>query len=330
MELCRAYDLNPLLQLELQHAFTSCHSNSFINPRQNKEQRLQVTKTAYESQFINVSIRDKVKLEKLRVVKVVHAFIHRRMFIFYQKPQMFSDLSKMLVDTFNFKQMAMNVTMSADTTQDQEFLEPLVCSDVLFALLNYVLNQTEPIVYGFTRESRKFNTDIGMRRENERMEVITRACIAKEMTIELQQEIGNKKELLEQMIEQSHFHGVNLHENALKTRHLICRLDVQVSMMKKSAMIIDLALEKFAQQIDNSIQKYNKDLNNVMKLFTFIAISFLPQVVVGSLWGMNCPVPFMTTLDPEKDTINAWLGIVGTACFFTVIAFGYFKHVKYI
>lgn len=40
--------------------------------------------------------------------------------------------------------------------------------------------------------------------------------------------------------------------------------------------MIDLALEKFAQLIDNDIQNYNKELNNVMKVFTFIAVSFLP------------------------------------------------------
>ena len=47
-------------------------------------------------------------------------------------------------------------------------------------------------------------------------------------------------------------------------------------MMQKSAAMIDLALEKFAQLIDNDIQIYNKELNNVMKVFTFIAVSCLP------------------------------------------------------
>ena len=80
-----------------------------------------------------------------------------------------------------------------------EKCEPLVCSDIIFALLNDAFNRTEPIVYGFTIEARKFNTDIDKRKENERVEVIGRACIAKEMTIELLQEIQNKVELLEQM-----------------------------------------------------------------------------------------------------------------------------------
>lgn len=78
-----------------------------------------------------------------------------------------------------------------------EKCEPLVCSDIIFALLNDAFNRTEPIVYGFTIEARKFNTDIDKRKEDERVEVIGRACIAKEMTIELLQEIQNKVELLE-------------------------------------------------------------------------------------------------------------------------------------
>lgn len=78
-----------------------------------------------------------------------------------------------------------------------EKCEPLVCTDIIFALLNDAFNRTEPIVYGFTIEARKFITDIDKRKENERVEVIGRACIAKEMTIELLQEIQNKVELLE-------------------------------------------------------------------------------------------------------------------------------------
>jgi hypothetical protein len=80
-----------------------------------------------------------------------------------------------------------------------ELCEPLVCTDIIFALLNFAFNRTEPIVYGFTIEAKSLNTDIDKRKQNERIEVIGRACIAKEMTIELLQEIENKSELLEQM-----------------------------------------------------------------------------------------------------------------------------------
>jgi hypothetical protein len=76
-----------------------------------------------------------------------------------------------------------------DTQLYIEVCEPLVCTDIIFALLNDAFNKTEPIVHGFTIEAKKLNTDIDRRKENERVEVIGRACIAKEMTIELLQEI---------------------------------------------------------------------------------------------------------------------------------------------
>ena len=209
-----------------------------------------------------------------------------------------------------------------------EKCEPLVCSDIIFALLNDAFNRTEPIVYGFTIEARKFNTDIDKRKENERVEVIGRACIAKEMTIELLQEIQNKVELLEQMETQAYSSGVNFYESASKVRFLMCRLKVQSNNLTKSAQVIDLALEKFGQHIDNDIQSYNSDLNNIMKVFTFISVSFLPQTVMGSLFGMNVPVPFMTS--EENTSIVPWLTVVGISIFFTLLAFGYFRHVKYI
>jgi hypothetical protein len=34
---------------------------------------------------MNIAVRDNYKIEKLRVIKVIHAFIHKRVFIFYKK-----------------------------------------------------------------------------------------------------------------------------------------------------------------------------------------------------------------------------------------------------
>ena len=47
-------------------------------------------------------MRDKYRLEKMRVIKVIHAMIHKRIFIFYEKPQIFTNLSKMIVSVFKF------------------------------------------------------------------------------------------------------------------------------------------------------------------------------------------------------------------------------------
>ena len=66
----------------------------------------------------------------------------------------------------------------------------------MFSLMNYVLDRTEPYVYGFTGESKSLNADIIKRRKNERTEVIGRAYIARETAIDLQTEIKNKLEFM--------------------------------------------------------------------------------------------------------------------------------------
>lgn len=55
-----------------------------------------------ESIFLNVALRDTLNLLKLRVVKVVHSFIHRRVFIFYSRYEMYEDISTMLISAFDF------------------------------------------------------------------------------------------------------------------------------------------------------------------------------------------------------------------------------------
>jgi len=64
--------------------------------------------------------------------------------------------------------------------------EPLLCTDIIFALLNDAFNRTEPIVQGFTGESKALNADVSRRKASERIEVVGRAYIAREMCIELQ------------------------------------------------------------------------------------------------------------------------------------------------
>jgi hypothetical protein len=67
-----------------------------------------------------------------------------------------------------------------------------MCSDIIFALLNHVFNKTEPIVQGFKKESKALSADVDQRTSSERMEVLSRAYNAKEMTIDLHNELENK------------------------------------------------------------------------------------------------------------------------------------------
>lgn len=48
-------------------------------------------------------MRDGQKPQKLRIIKVIHGILHRRVFIFYQKPQMFKEIKDLIVSAFNFK-----------------------------------------------------------------------------------------------------------------------------------------------------------------------------------------------------------------------------------
>lgn len=66
-----------------------------------------------------------------------------------------------------------------------------------------------------------------------------------------------------------------------------------------------------------------KILNHVMKVFTLISIMFLPEMVLGGLWGMNVTVPLQgsTSLAP-------WFSIVGfslTVNLLVVFIFNYKK-----
>lgn len=90
---------------------------------------------------------------------------------------------------------------SGHSSSEESFIlvESLLCVDFIFALLNHSFNKTEPIVLGFKNESKSLNTDINMRSSSERMEVLGRAYIAKEMTIELEQELENKLHFIMQM-----------------------------------------------------------------------------------------------------------------------------------
>ena len=85
---------------------------------------------------------------------------------------------------------------------------------------------TEPIVCGFSEESAKLNADTLLRRANERSEVIDRAYIAKELSIELRRELENKYAFLQQMFIFDKRSAVMYYESALKMNVLESRLKV--------------------------------------------------------------------------------------------------------
>ena len=98
-------------------------------------------------------------------------------------------------------------------------------------------------------------------------------------------------------------------------------------MMDKATSIIELAIEKYHQYIDNDIQKYNEELNKIMRRFTFIAISFLPQTVTAGFFGMNVTVPFQNSSEP---TLTAFMIIVLSTFGLTLVSAFIFRQMKYI
>jgi len=62
-----------------------------------------------------------------------------------------------------------------------------------------------------------------------------------------------------------------------------------------------------------------------MKIFTLIAVTFLPQTVIGSLFGMNVNVPMMNI-----DNLYPFWAILAVTGFFSLMAIAYFRHLKYI
>ena len=121
--------------------------------------------------------------------------------------------------------------------------------------------------------------------------------------------------------------GVVYHETTTKIRFLLRELRIQSEMMEKATSIIELAIEKYHQYIDNDIQKYNEELNVIMRRFTFIAISFLPQTVTAGFFGMNVSIPFMYTSEPS---LVPFMVIVLSTFGLTLVSALIFRKLNYI
>ena len=171
----------------------------------------------------------------------------------------------------------------------QQVTTQLTCSDIIFALLSYAVDMTEPIVGQHYSEATALNTDIDKRKSTERMEVLTRAFLAKEMAIELREELKNKLEFFQTLGSEM------VREHGKKIALVQKRLEFQIQQIVRAIGIINLALHKFNQHVESQMWNDDKDLNEIMKVFTVLMIICLPQTVTGCLWGMNCTVPWQAT-----------------------------------
>ena len=53
--------------------------------------------------FINLAMRDRTNLLKMRIVKIVYATVNRRVFIFYSRPNIYQDIASLLINAFQFR-----------------------------------------------------------------------------------------------------------------------------------------------------------------------------------------------------------------------------------
>lgn len=64
MELLRAYDLNPLVLMEIKHSSNKfAHANAFVSPRRNKS-AMESCLAAFESMYMNVVVRDNAEYDR--------------------------------------------------------------------------------------------------------------------------------------------------------------------------------------------------------------------------------------------------------------------------
>ena len=98
--------------------------------------------------------------------------------------------------------------------------DSIICSDVIFVLLNESLNRIDPIFNAFAREAKALNNDMQLRHSHERVEVHLRAFEAKEQLIDLMWECDDKLEFLRQLQVRNYSAGVSLFENGTKIRFL--------------------------------------------------------------------------------------------------------------
>ena len=166
----------------------------------------------------------------------------------------------------------------------------LCCEDIIFMVSNRTLNCIEPIVYGFTRESCTLTGLVQEISNRERSEVTKRAYIAKEFAFNVSSEINEKTVFLKQF-KRLATKGALSHTTFLRTKFLKSRVNEMRLSMDRALANIDIAIEKYSQNIDIELNRTTERLNKIMLLLSFMTIVFIPPSTIGGLMGMNVKVP---------------------------------------
>ena len=83
---------------------------------------------------------------------------------------------------------------------------------------------------------------------------------------------------------------------SLELRYLIRHLKSRMLNLHNTTVIIERKLElarnTFQTSIDANLTEYSRQLDQLMKKFSVVAVMFLPLTLISGMWGMNCTVPF--------------------------------------
>lgn len=152
--LLKAYDLNPLLMLNLRDVSHSCQAMTYVSPRRNKCKKSLETHIPFEVVYTNLSMRDTFNQAKQKVVKIVHAIVNRKIFIFYNRQTVFDEIFDCFEKQFGFRQkystsfmqqtynskMSLNKQRKSVSKIDALGTnDPIVTSDIFFAIFNLSL-----------------------------------------------------------------------------------------------------------------------------------------------------------------------------------------------
>jgi hypothetical protein len=116
---------------------------------------------------------------------------------------------------------------------------------------------------------------------------------------------------------------------SLEFRYLIRHLKSRMSNLHNTTVIIERKLElartTFQTAIDANLTEYSKQLDQLMRKFSVVAVMFLPLQLISGMWGMNCMVPF-------QDVENTWpfYGLTIAMVMIVVVFWVIFKRLKWL
>ena len=97
-------------------------------------------------------------------------------------------------------------------------------------------------------------------------------------------------------------------------RHLKSRLTNLHERTERIKYIIDMSEEAFSTRAEHTLTLESNRLNDTMKLFSAVAVIFMPLQTLAGLLGMNILVPYQN----YKGTTPFWVLVAISLCFILV------------